>query len=230
MKTFNILIPAFNASQTIEELIKQLFELEIKPDQIIVINDGSSDETSTIARELKVNVVDLPINRGKGASLLKGYEYFLHNSNVDYLICIDADLQHPVNLIPDFLKSDSQMVIGNRKKSMKTMPFHRIISNVITSKILSWVTGQKILDSQCGYRKMHRDVIFKLELNEKGFQLESEMIVEVAKMGVQIDFVNIPTIYNQAGSSISNVKDTLRFIRYILKVIATKTQRLKKKS
>ena len=111
--------------------------------------------------------------------------------------------------------------------SLKTMPFHRILSNVITSKILSIVTGQKIMDSQCGYRMIHRDIISKLELNEKGFQLESEMIVEVAKMRVKIDFVDIPTIYNQSGSSINNVKDTLRFIRYILKELVTKTRRLK---
>jgi glycosyltransferase involved in cell wall biosynthesis len=217
MKTFNILIPAYNTSETIEELINQLFQIEIKPEQIIVVNDGSTDETSIIAKGLNVNVVDLPHNHGKGAALLKGFEYFLQNSKADYLISMDADLQHPVKSIPDFLKSESQFVIGNREKSLKTMPFHRILSNVITSKILSIVTGQKILDSQCGYRMIHRDVIGKLELNEKGFQLESEMMVEVAKMGVSIDFVDIPTVYNQSDSNINNVKDTLRFIRYILK-------------
>ena len=227
MKTLNILIPSYNASQTIEDLITQLFQLKIKPEQIIVVNDGSSDETSNLAKGLNVNVVDLQQNQGKGAALLKGFKYFLQKSNADYLICMDADLQHPVNSIPDFLKSDSHFAIGNREKSIKTMPFHRILSNVITSKILSIVTGQKIMDSQCGYRMIHRDIISKLELNEKGFQLESEMIVEVAKMRVKIDFVDIPTIYNQSGSSINNVKDTLRFIRYILKELVTKTRRLK---
>ena len=219
MKTFNILIPAYNASKTIEELINQLFKLEIKPENIIVINDGSTDETSSISKGLNVNVVDLQHNQGKGAALLKGFEYFLQNSKAYYLICMDADLQHPVKSISNFLKSESKFVIGNREKKLKTMPFHRILSNVMTSKILSIVTKQKIFDSQCGYRMIHRDVISKLELNEKGFQLESEMVVEVAKMGVKIGYVDIPTIYNQSGSNISNVKDTLRFIRYIIKEI-----------
>ena len=219
MKTFNILIPAYNASQTIGELINQLFQLDIKSQQIIVVNDGSTEETCNIAKGKNVNIVDIYQNQGKGAALLKGFEYFLQNSKADYLICMDADLQHSVNSIPDFLKSNSQFVIGNREKTFKTMPFHRILSNVITSKILSFVTEQKILDSQCGYRMIHRDVISKLELNEKGFQLESEMVVEVAKMGVDIAFIDIPTIYNQSGSNISNVKDTLRFIRYIVKEI-----------
>ena len=219
MKTFNILIPAYNASETIDELINQLFQLDIKPEQIIVVNDGSTDETSNITKELNVNIVDLQQNQGKGAALLKGFEYFLQNSKADYLICMDADLQHPVKSIPDFLKNESPFVIGNREKTLKTMPSHRILSNVITSKILSIASGQKILDSQCGYRMIHRDVISKLELNEKGFQLESEMVVEVAKMGVTMEFVDIPTIYNQSGSNISNVKDTLRFIRYIIKEI-----------
>lgn len=222
MKTYNVLIPAYNTAATIKELIHQLIQLDIKPDQIIVVNDGSTDETSSIAKDLKVNLVDLPQNRGKGAALIKGFEYFLQNSNVEYLICMDADLQHPVESVLEFLKSDSKFVIGNRDKSYKTMPLHRILSNIITSKILSIVTGQKILDSQCGFRMIHRDIITKLELNEKGFQLESEMIVEIAKIGVNIDFVNIPTIYNQSSSNISNIKDTLRFVRYVLKVIAGK--------
>ena len=217
MKTFNILIPAFNAAATIKELINQLFQSNIKPESIIVVNDGSADDTAKIAKELKVNLVNLIQNQGKGAALLKGFEYFLQNSKAEYLICMDADLQHPVKSVPDFLKSDSKFVIGNREKSLTTMPFHRILSNVITSKILSFVTGQKILDSQCGFRMIHRDIISKLELNEKGFQLESEMVVEVAKMGEKIEFVNIPTIYNQSGSSINNVKDTFKFIRYIIK-------------
>ena len=222
MKTYNILIPAYNASQTIADLISQLFQLDIKPQNIIVVNDGSTDETSSIAKGLKVNVVDLQQNQGKGAALLKGFEFFLQNSKADFLICMDADLQHPVKSIHDFLQNDSQFVVGDRNKSLKTMPFHRILSNVMTSKILSFVTGQKILDSQCGYRMIHRDVISKLELKEKGFQLESEMVVEAAKMNVKIDFVDIPTIYNQSSSNISNVKDTLRFIRYIIKELLKK--------
>jgi glycosyltransferase involved in cell wall biosynthesis len=222
MKTFNILIPAYNASKTIKELINQLYQLDIKPENIVVVNDGSIDDTSSIAKGLKVSVVDLPQNQGKGTALINGFKYFLQNSKADFLICIDADLQHPVKYIPIFLKNESKFVIGNRNKSLKFMPFHRILSNVITSKILSFVTRQKILDSQCGYRMIHRDVISKLELKETGFQLESEMIVEAAKRDVKIDFVDIPTIYNQSSSSISNVKDTLRFIRYIFKEILIK--------
>jgi glycosyltransferase involved in cell wall biosynthesis len=222
MRTFNILIPAYNAASTINDLIQQLFKLEIRSNQIIVVNDGSTDETVKILNSLNVNVVNLPQNAGKGAALLQGFEYFLKNSEADYLICMDADLQHPVHSIPDFLKSNVQFVIGNREKSIKTMPFHRILSNVITSKILSLLTKQKILDSQCGYRMIHRDVIQKLELNEKGFQLESEMVVHVAKMGVKIDFIDIPTIYNQSSSNISNFKDTLRFIRYVIREIVKK--------
>jgi glycosyltransferase involved in cell wall biosynthesis len=226
MKKYNILIPAYNASETIEELINQLFKLGIKPENIIIVNDGSLDETSSIAKDLNVNVIDLQQNMGKGAALIKGFDYFLQNTKADFLICMDADLQHPVNSIPDFLQKNTKFVIGNRKKSLKTMPFHRILSNVITSKILSFVIGQKILDSQCGYRMIHRDVICNIELKEKGFQLESEIVVETAKMNVKIDFVDIPTIYNQSNSNINNVKDTIRFVRYVTKEMFKRIMRL----
>ena len=107
MKTFNILIPSYNASKTIQKLINELFQIKIDPENIIVVNDGSSDSTSIFAKELKVIVEDLKQNQGKGAALKKGFEYFIHNSKADFLLCMDADLQHPVESIPDFIIKDN---------------------------------------------------------------------------------------------------------------------------
>ena len=97
------------------------------------------------------------------------------------------------------------------------MPAHRILSNSITSYILSKLTGQKIEDSQCGYRLIKRKVIEKMELGEDGYQLESEMLLKSAQNDVKIDFVPIPTIYNTEKSHMRNFSDTLKFIRLIVK-------------
>jgi hypothetical protein len=136
---------------------------------------------------------------------------------------MDADLQHPVASIPDLIqkstKGNKKFVIGARQRTLKTMPAHRILSNSITSWMLSRLSGQYIQDSQCGFRLMHRDILSNLILNESGYQLESEIILKVAKKGVEIENVIVPTIYNAEKSHIGHVSDTLRFVRLVFRDI-----------
>ena len=129
--------------------------------------------------------------------------------------------RHPVSAIPTFLnkteKKNTKFILGNRDNRIGCMPLHRIMSNTITSFLISIIIKQRIRDSQCGFRLIHRNVLEKLELTESGFQLESEMILQAAKNGIKIDHINIPTIYNGENSSINNWKDTLRFLRLIIR-------------
>jgi hypothetical protein len=136
---------------------------------------------------------------------------------------MDADLQHPASAIPKFIelvsKEHGKFIIGKRKRTLTKMPFHRILSNKITSSIISFFTGQMIKDSQCGFRLIHKDVLRQISLYENGFQLESEMILRAAEIPVKIHFVDIPTVYTDEKSYIANFLDTLRFIKLITKEI-----------
>jgi glycosyltransferase involved in cell wall biosynthesis len=221
MIKYDVLIPAYNAEKTISQLLTQLADLDQPPDNIIVVDDGSKDQTARICEEHNVRIIRNFENRGKGDVLKVGIRAFLNDSQSDYLLCMDADLQHPVSSIPDFLetatKEDSKFVLGARKDRLKSMPGHRVLSNVLTSQIISWLSGQSIQDSQCGFRLIHKDVLRKVELTERGYQLESEMIIESAKEGFDIDLVSIPTIYNNEKSYIANVSDTYRFTRLIFR-------------
>lgn len=223
MPGYDILIPAFNASQTLARLIAAILELQTTPKHIYVVDDGSTDETSDNLKSFPVTVLKNHKNMGKGYSLRRGYEYFLRNSDSQILICMDADLQHLPSSIPRFLESnranEKHILIGNREKRFFTMPILRIVSNLSTSKILSWLTKQRILDSQCGYRLIRRHVLESIQLNENGFQLESEFIIKAARAGHQIGFVPIPTIYNNQPSNIRHLADTLQFIRLISREI-----------
>ncbi len=219
---YTLLIPAYNAGQTISKLLSQIDSIGEKPQKIIVVDDGSQDDTSTICQDHDVEILSHEKNKGKGRALKTGFEALLGQEDSDYLLCMDADLQHPVASIPDFLQkagSGSRFIIGSRDRSLKAMPPHRILSNTITSFILSIITGQRIEDSQCGYRMVHRDVINKLQLNEDGYQLESEMLLEAARNDIKIDFIPIPTIYNDEKSHMGNFSDTIKFIRLIFKYI-----------
>lgn len=223
MIRYDVLIPAYNAETTISELISQLSSLIQPPKNIIVVDDGSQDNTVQICENHKVRVIRNIENRGKGYVLKIGFKTFLEDSSTEYLLCLDADLQHPVSSVPDFLRvaenKQSKFVLGVRKDRLKSMPGHRVLSNLLTSYIISWFSGQDIKDSQCGFRLIHRDLLKKVKLAENGYQLESEMILDSAREGFLIDYVSIPTIYNDEKSYIGNFSDTFRFTRLIFREI-----------
>lgn len=223
MITYDILIPAYNASATLPELFSRVRSLKPAPANTFCVDDGSTDGTGKSDEFKGIKLVRLPKRRGKGFALRTGFSAFLQDSNSELLICLDADLQHPVEQIPRFLDSSekygSRILIGNREKNFHTMPIMRVFSNRITSFILSRLSGQHILDSQCGYRLIHREVLERLNLHENGFQLETEFILEAVKLNYQIDFIPIPTIYNGHPSNINHLVDTWRFIKLIAKEI-----------
>ena len=223
---YDILIPAYNAELTLPSLIHKIRQLSIQPQNIFLVDDCSKDFTVKIAEEFKCRVMINLRNTGKGYTLRKGYELFLKESKAPYLICIDADLQHPVDKIPDFLKiiqkKNVDIIIGNRDKSLKNMPLSRVLSNSITSYIISIMTGKKILDSQCGFRAIKRGVLENIKLKENGFQMESEFIFRANDLNYKIQFVNIPTIYGGQTSYIHHFKDTMKFIKLIFRELLGK--------
>jgi glycosyltransferase involved in cell wall biosynthesis len=224
--TYQILIPAYNAGETISLLLNELASLRQKPLKITVVDDGSVDDTFEKCKLFDVEILRNRENRGKGSALKKGFQTFLEDSNAAYLLCMDADLQHPVSSIPDFLQkaaeTRSSFIIGSRLRSVKAMPFHRILSNAITSRLLSSITGQKIEDSQCGYRLIHRKVLENVSLDENGYQLESELLLKAAKAGIEINFLPIETIYASEKSHMRHFRDTYLFIGLVLRHILKK--------
>lgn len=221
MRTYDILIPAYNSAASLATLLHDIGQLKSPPQNIIVVDDGSTDQTATIALKGEATVLRNKRNMGKGYSLRFGFKYFLERSTSSYVLCMDADLQHPVSSVPGFIKQTESdktfIVIGNRSKSLREMPFLRVLSNRITSALLSLITGQKIKDSQCGFRLIRREVLENIRLTENGFQLESEFIIEAVKNKYPLRFINIPTIYNQEESNINHLGDTFRFIRLLAK-------------
>ena len=103
------------------------------------------------------------------------------------------------------------------------MPIHRKASNIITSFIISKLCKIKIYDSQCGYRRYKLDEFIKINFNEFGFQFETEVFFKLNSILINsLENVDISTVYNDNGSSISNYKDTLKFINLVLKQLLHK--------
>ena len=210
-----IIIPAFNPPDTFSSLLKTIQELTNSP--IIIIDDGS-------IVEIKINHSDIIIlrnedNCGKGYSLIKGLQ-FAQNEGFTHAITLDADSQHDPALIDSFLKieDDISLVLGIRKFK-NNMPFHRKISNKLTSLIISAICRHKLDDSQCGYRRYKLEDVCIESFNEKGFQFESEVLIKLLRSGKTYQNVNIPTIYGQETSSIKKIRDTFKFIRLIVRIL-----------
>ncbi|NOX90520.1 MAG: glycosyltransferase family 2 protein [Calditrichaeota bacterium] len=224
---YDIVIPAFNAQKTLPVVLNEIQKLSIKPDTVFVVDDGSKDQTGAEAQRFSnVKVMRLTKNQGKGLALRAGIQQFLKKNGTDFLLLMDADGQHPVTSIPEFLQKAAlqraDILIGHRRRRLGEMPLLRIFSNTVSSLITSWVTGKKINDSQCGFRLLRRSVLETLTLEEDGFQIETELIIKAVKQGFILDFVPIPTIYNGQKSYIKHFSDTVRFVRIVLKELTSR--------
>jgi len=183
---------------------------------VIVVDDGSHDRTAQLANALGATVVRHTENRGKGAALQSGLKAAFDQPRVQACITIDADGQHDPQFIPAFLdayaNNAGDLIIGARRLNPRVMPLMRVLSNRITSFLISTKIGQPILDSQCGYRLISRRIYSAVNLDSKGFEIESEMVIKAGRLGMKIQWLPISTIYDDETSYIKGFRDTFRFI------------------
>lgn len=209
-----VLIPAYNASDTIFQLIHRISTYLPQKD-IIVVDDGSEDQTYEKAAGTDAVVLKHPRNKGKGEALKTGFNYAMEKGYND-VITLDADLQHDPAFIQNFVDQvrnrGSDIVLGTRAMNLKIMPFLNLLTNRLTSIIVSVFTGRIIKDTQSGYRLTKVKVFDSLDLRSKKYDLESEILLKAARKGFKIDSVWISTIYTGGKSFISPLVDTLRFI------------------
>jgi glycosyltransferase involved in cell wall biosynthesis len=212
-----VIIPAYNEAKAIAAVIKEIKKQNL---DVVVIDDGSIDNTSGIAQESRAIVLRNEINEGKGESLKKGFEFALNN-NFDAVLTMDGDGQHLPEEIPLFLQlaknSDTGVFIGNRMLKTKYMPWVRILTNKFMSWLISSVAKQKIYDSQCGFRLIKKEVLKKINLVTSKYETESELLIKASRLGFKIESVPIKTIYLGEKSQINPFIDTIRFFRFILR-------------
>ena len=187
----------------------------------IVIDDGSTDGTADRARAAKATVLRQEKNEGKGAAVAVGLRYAL-NAECNAAVLLDGDGQHLPSEIKRFVDayraSHADCIVGNRMSDTANMPFVRRQTNRFLSWLLSKQMGQRISDTQCGFRLIARRAIpDALLCLSSGFSADSKMLLQLAQYGYAIAEVPISTIYGDEKSKIRPVRDTLRFIRMLSK-------------
>jgi len=207
------LIPAFREETRIAEVVQRS---QAVLDVVMVVDDGSPDQTAAQAEKAGATLIRHEVNAGKGAAIKTGFRELLVGT-CTYFLILDGDGQHRPEEIPAFLeeanRSGAHLIIGNRMNDTRTMPPVRKWTNRTLSWLVSRVCKQPIPDTQCGFRMIHRDLVPHLFCDSNAYEYESEMLFIAAQKGFRISSVPISTVYGGEKSKIHPVRDTIRFFK-----------------
>lgn len=221
LKSTAAVVPAYNAADHLPVVLDELGKV-IPTLRIIVVDDGSTDDTYRVASQCGVQVLQHQINQGKGAALATGMDKAVQ-MGMRYVVTLDADGQHNPAEIPDFAAKVAQtgadIVVGNRLGALKSMPLLRVYTNRVTSWVVSRFARQRIPDSQNGFRIISTEVISEIRLETTRYDTESEILIKAGRAGARIESVPVETIYGQEKSSINPFVDTFRFFRLVAKAL-----------
>ena len=207
-------IPAYQEEKHVGEVARRA---RAQLENVLVVDDGSTDATADRARSSGIDVVVHLQNRGKGESIKTGLRYWFERGS-EYVVLLDADGQHLPEEISRFVEAavsdkEAKIVIGSRMSDTSTMPLLRRMVNRYMSGRISRVCGQHIPDTQCGFRMLHRDIIPEVLSGASRFEYETEMLIIASRKGHGIASVPVTTVYSDEVSSINPVRDTLRFFK-----------------
>lgn len=208
------LIPAFNEAERIQPVI----QVARRYLPVLVVDDGSRDDTAAVARSSGAEVVSQSPNQGKGVALRLGFQRMLE-LGCEAGITLDADGQHDPAEIGAFLAAYQagrpDLILGTRNFSQ--IPPVRQLANRLGQLSFSWALGHPIQDNQSGYRLISRRLMEAvLKSQEMGFEFEVEMILIAVQRGYAIVEVPIRTIYGSERSHIQPLKHILGFIRILI--------------
>lgn len=216
MKTISIVIPCKNEQATIGALVDSLISSKLA-DEIIVVDDGSSDKTASILASKNIQLITHPYCKGNGASIKSG----ARKAKGDILIFLDADGQHnakDIQTLTSYMQEGYDMVVGARSNKSQASSA-RLVGNKIYNKLASIITGHKILDLTSGFRACKRELFIKfISLLPNGFSYPTTITMAFFRSGYSVKYIPIHTNKRNGKSHLSIIKDGIRFLLIIFKV------------
>ena len=190
------IIPAFNEEISIGSIVLKT-RTHIK--DVVVVDDGSKDETAKVAEMAGAYVIRHDKNMGKGEALKTGFNYAMKNGTT-IIVTIDADGQHDPNDIPKvikpILKKDADLVIGSRYLNGNCIPRYRRAGQFLLDRMTKLNTGIEVTDTQSGFRAFSIDCVSNFKFRNHGFAIESEMLADVVSAKLKIKEVDIGVRYD----------------------------------
>ena len=214
------LVPAYFEERHIADVARRTCA---QLDQVLVVDDGSTDGTEVAARTTTAQVIRHAQNAGKGAAIKTGLRELTTRAGVEYILILDGDGQHLPEEIPHFLdeanRSGAELIVGNRMSDTRTMPLVRKLTNRTMSALISGLIGQRVPDTQCGFRMFRRDLALALlDTPSSAFDFETEMLAIAARRGARIAAAPVSTIYGDEVSKIHPLRDTLKFFQLMARL------------
>jgi glycosyltransferase involved in cell wall biosynthesis len=204
------LVPAYNEAETIADVVRGVLPFV---SQVLVVDDGSTDGTGNHARVAGASVIAHQTNQGKGTAVRTGLDHLLRR-NLTHVVFLDGDLQHLPQETPRLLdaarETEADVVIGERRFDRARMPASRYHTNRIGSRALSWFVGVPVRDTQCGFRVFRVDVLRRMRLSATGYEIETEMLVKLRRLGGRIASAPVTAVYNGRQSKLRPIRDTTR--------------------
>jgi glycosyltransferase involved in cell wall biosynthesis len=209
-----VVIPCFNEDATITALVR---DARRHLATVIVVDDGSTDDTAAQALAAGATVTGHVKNCGKGAALKTGFAAAL-KSGFEWALAMDGDGQHKPQDIPAFFQCEDQsharLVVGNRMDDAQAIPWLRRQVNRWMSRRISERAGQFLPDSQCGLRLVDLKAWAGLRLETNHFETESELLLAFARAGYPIRFVPIQVVGQGPHSHIRPIRDACRWLQW----------------
>jgi len=209
-----VVIPCWNEAATIGSIVGRV---RVHVPDVIVVDDGSTDATGSIARDAGALVERHRNNLGKGAALRSGLAR-ASAAGFAWALTLDGDGQHSPEEIPAFIeraaRTGAALVVGDRTAGAAGMPWIRRTANWWMSLQLSRQANLSLPDSQCGFRLLRLDAWGQLRIECDHFEVESETILAFARAGFRIEFVPVPVIRSARPSRIRALADTVRWLRW----------------
>jgi len=212
-------IAAYNEARYVGSIVLQARQYV---EEVIVVDDGSTDNTARVAELAGATVIRHDENRGKGAAI-QSILAEAKKRNPDVLVLLDADSQHNPNEIPALIKPVSEgfdLVIGSREAQKDKTPRYRRIGQKVISRSSRLASKANISDSESGFRALSPKAINDLELKAKGFAIESEMITRAADKNLKITEVPISNIYTKDGSTLNPIRHGIDVLSQIIVMIS----------
>jgi len=209
-----VIIPTYNNNQTIEKVISDVL---VYTTQIIVVNDGSTDNTPDILNQFdNIHVVSYAKNQGKGYALRTGFKEAWENG-FEYAVTIDSDGQHFASDLPKFIeaidRNPNAIIIGNRNMEQAGIPGKSSFGNRFSNFWFKFETGIRLPDTQSGYRLYPLKPISKMRFFTRKYEFEIEIIVRAAWKGVEVTHVPIQIYYAPKETRISHFRPFQDFSR-----------------